>query len=154
MDKNIVYIEKTFEQEAEDAQKQRWNYMFNATKTISSINRQLALTGCAIVWMFRTDHIYESAFTGLWLIVTLVFFVLSIIVDLLYYCYVEHIYTIYATELLYRYVIQPNRVTIKKEINPMPKHIRIIADIVWYARIGLVVCGYILIILCIVLHHQ
>jgi len=114
--------------------------MYDASKIASTINRQLALSGVALSWMFK-DKFNDLTQNHLNLQVILLLFISSLVVDLLYYIFMIYKWGYYANQM---------RLENEKVDNPdcdvyvdVPDVFFAVSNIFWYTKVSLMVLGYI-----------
>lgn len=143
-----IVIEKTNKQIIDETQNERFSKYYDVAKTISSINRELSLAGVAIVWMFRTELIKQGneACRLNVLLVALVCFIASIILDLVMNIWMLKTYEKYATTDLVK--INKDKETDKaiETVNPIAEEHYKLNRYMWDGRIMLMLLGYLLIV--------
>lgn len=140
-----VAVVQTKQQEIEEYKRIRCERALEATKSISTINRQLAMTGIALAWMFRCDSPLGSPLKTE-LLMAIGIFITAIVIDWIYYGVSAYYYNLYGEKKLKTWK-KTSSGTIEEVINTIPPRLYVITDIIWYTRIILVIIGYLTIIL-------
>lgn len=137
------------EKEIEALRKERYGHYYDSTKTVSSINRELAMIGVALVWMFRTSPELSDKNKSA-LLYALMLFIFAIVIDLVFYLIRQHIYLVYGGAKAT--ILKKNEETGKAEkfINPLPQKIFKGMDCLWWSRMILMVIGYVVVFLNII----
>ena len=136
-----------FEKDVEEIQKLRYDYMYDSTKTISEINRQLAIVGIAVSWLFVHESSIENKDTMSF--ISILFFVVAMVIDYIYY-YIRHkIYEDYAdkNKKLFKKEIINNPKDVWDIVNELPSNILSKTNRLWHARLIFVIIGYLFIVL-------
>ena len=143
---------QTFEQEVEDVQKQRDFQKYESSKELSTVFRQLAFAGIAVVWMFRStgkmDEYHQRR-----LLLPLLLFIMTIIMDAIFYYIRYYIYKKYVKKdhvIEYIMVMEKGKQVHNRQIKRLPQSLYSISTILWYLRFIFTIIAYLFLLINII----